>query len=322
MSDTAAPTYFLRKSSVVVGTAAGDGVDLSSLHHRFITSIRTTDSPNTLKLRIWNLAQNTINTLTQQNSGTYEFSRVVLKAGYQQGPYGTIFDGEVMYMRKGRENGTDTFLDIDVGEGNKGYNFGVVNTTIAPGTSLSDAAKQVNNALAPHGVTAGQLPAALGMLVLPRGYAMFGMARDYANRIASNAGMTWSINQSESAYLAQANALPQVVELNAGTGMIGVPEQTIYGVNVRSLINPNFKPGITLHLNNADIKLAEQNLSFSGSAQNAFIDPDLLNKQGLYKILAMTFEGDSRGGPWYCNITCNDINQPVSYGAVQSKWVP
>jgi hypothetical protein len=312
--------YYLRKASVLIGSRnTGDAVDVSALHFRFTTSLKTTETPNILKLHIWNLSQDTLNLLTKQNGGTFEYSSVTLSAGYQAGPYGLLFQGNVLYMRAGRESPVDTYLDIDVADGDQAYNFAVVNATIPPGATQKSAAQALDSALQAQLLSPGQVPDELADIAFPRGLSLFGMCRDHAAEIAANNGMQWSIQDGQSTYLAEIQALSTVVELNAQTGMIGIPEQTIYGINVRSLLNPNLKPGITLKLNNADIKLQAQNTSFAGATANAYIAP--INSDGLYKILAVTFEGDSRGNPWYANIICNDINQPTSFGAVQSKWV-
>ncbi|MGC8165472.1 hypothetical protein ACP3WT_28400, partial [Salmonella enterica] len=61
-----------------------------------------------------------------------EFTRIVLQAGYA-GNYGIIFDGSVKQVRRGRENQTDTYLDITAADGDSAYNFAVVNTSLAAG---------------------------------------------------------------------------------------------------------------------------------------------------------------------------------------------
>jgi hypothetical protein len=242
-----------------------------------------------------------------------------MSAGYEDGPYSQIFSGNVLYMRKGRESPVDTYLDIDAGDGDQAYNFGVVNANVAPGGSQQDAVTQLNQAMAAQGLGPPPTPPALDAITYPRGLSMWGMARDHCRRIAANNGMQWSIQNGQQAYLKESATTGQVVKLNSATGMIGIPEQTIQGINVRSLLNPNLVAGVTLQLNNADIKRAEPDLSINGVSQNAFIAP--INTDGLYKILAVTYEGDSRGNPWYCNIICNDINQPASFGSVQGKWL-
>jgi hypothetical protein len=251
-------TYYLRKVSLVIGNNAGQGLDLSQMQFRFSTLIGTTETPNVLKLHIWNLSDTTAAKLVAQNGGTFEYNKVTLQAGYTNGPYGLIFSGSVLYMRLGREGPTDSYLDIHVADGDKGYNFAVVNTNLAPGASQQDAATAIDKALGVQGITPSSAPPSLSPLNYPRGLSLYGMARDHAAELAAQNGFTWSIQNGQSTYLAQAAALQTVVQLNAKTGMIGIPEQTIYGINVKSLLNPNFKPGVVLKLNNADINLQAQ----------------------------------------------------------------
>jgi hypothetical protein len=319
MSGTNGQPYYLRRVSLIIGDSDGKALDLSAAHFRFVTNIATVETPNILKLHIWNLAEATVQKLTAQKNGTYEYTQVVLQAGYRDGPYGVIFKGTVVYMRHGRENPVDTYLDIDVSDGDMAYNYGQVNTSLPPNCTLSDAAEAAAQSLIARGATAANAPPDLPATAFPRGLALYGMSRDLMHEIATPAGIQWSLLQGQIAWIPQADPLPTVYELNSGTGMIGIPEQTIYGINVRTLINPNIKLGITLHINQADIRQQELNQSITGVTGNAYIAP--INKDGLYKILALSYSGDTRGTEWYCNVVCNDINQPVSFGAVQAGWL-
>lgn len=72
---------YLRKASLVIGNDS-DALDFSDL--RFSFDIRRGDlqTPNSARVRIFNIADDT----AQRIAG--EFSRLVLQAGYQDGPFG------------------------------------------------------------------------------------------------------------------------------------------------------------------------------------------------------------------------------------------
>ncbi|MGQ3505100.1 hypothetical protein ACT9SR_13340, partial [Enterococcus faecalis] len=74
---------------------------------RIVFDVRRGDlqTPNSLRARVYNVSETTRQRIEQ------EFTRIVLQAGYA-GNYGIIFDGSVKQVRRGRENQTDTYLDI------------------------------------------------------------------------------------------------------------------------------------------------------------------------------------------------------------------
>jgi hypothetical protein len=131
-----------RKVTLLVG--GGDSaIDLSELRIKFMVRQMDMESPNTLDARIYNLSEATIKKITE-GAGGVEFTRVILQAGYQGASYGAIFDGTIKQFRKGRENATDTYLDILAASNDIEYNFGVCCTTLAAGSSSADRIKAIS----------------------------------------------------------------------------------------------------------------------------------------------------------------------------------
>jgi hypothetical protein len=93
---------------------SGAGLDLSQMHITFSTEQSNYESPNTMRCRVYNLKDETSKQVFS------EFTRVTLAAGYQSGPYGTIFDGTIKQVMRGKASATDTFLDIFAAEGDIG----------------------------------------------------------------------------------------------------------------------------------------------------------------------------------------------------------
>lgn len=82
---------WIRKASLIVGTE--DALDLSDLRFIFRIKRGDTQTPNTLHVRVYNVAEQTaLRTMK-------EFTRVVLQAGYE-GNYGIVFDGTIIQVRQ------------------------------------------------------------------------------------------------------------------------------------------------------------------------------------------------------------------------------
>lgn len=300
MTDT---TLWKRKFSLLV--VKGDkALDLSELHCKFTAEQCDLESPNNCRVRVYNLAPNTIEQVK-------EYGKLVLQAGYES-QFGVIFSGTIRQFGTGRENAKDTYLDIFASDGDVGYNFGVVNTTLGPRAKPVDQARAAIGAMAVHGVTEGYLLDSTGG-VLPRGKVLFGMARDYMRQYANTQKSTWSIQDGKVNVIPLDGYKPgQVVELNAGTGLIGVPEQTSNGVNLTCLMNPRLDVGSAIRLNNKDInQIIQANKALAPIPYNQWTGMQLLAKvttDGLYRLFVVEHEGDTRGNSWHSHLTCLAID--------------
>lgn len=296
---------YLRKCSVIVG-GDGDGLELGELRIVFATHKADYETPNHADIRVYNLAEETA--LRVQR----EFTKVVLQAGYE-GNFGLVFGGTVRQVRRGRENGVDTYLDILAADGDRAYNYAVVNTTLAAGATVQDQVKAAQDAMSDLGVTPGYTPD-LGGPALPRGKAMYGMARKYMRDAAQTTDTTWSVQDGNCQMVPVQGYLPgNAVELTAETGLIGRPEQTNEGIKVRALLNPRFRVGGRIHLDNASINRFRTELRVGAFNQAPRLDDD-----GFYRILAVEFRGDTRGRDWYADLICVGIDDSAP---VNSKLI-
>ncbi len=286
---------WLRACSLVVAGASGQGLELGELRVVFSTKKGDVETPNSAEIRVYNLAENTANRIRG------EFSRVVLQAGYQ-GNVGVIFDGTVRQVRRGRENGTDTWLEIIAADGDRGYNFATLNTTLAAGSTPADRVDACGQAFAGHGIGTGYVPD-LGGVRLPRGKVMYGMARKFMREESVTADTSWSIQDGKIQVLPRAGFLPgEAVVLTHETGLVGTPEQTNDGIKVRCLINPRLRVGGRIKLDNKSVQAAKTDLK--AGAQR----PPRMDKDGFYRILKVEFNGDTRGNDWYADMICIGID--------------
>lgn len=282
---------WLRACSLVVADSGGKGLELGELRVTFATKKGDTETPNSAEIRVYNLSEATAGRMQR------EFTRVVLSAGYQSNR-GLIFDGTIRQYRKGRENGTDAWLEIIAADGDKAYNWAVVNTTLAAGSKPADRVKVCQDSFAGKGAQAGHMPD-LGGGALPRGKVMYGMARKYMRDEAAGTNCSWSFQDGKMQMVKNAGYLPgEAVILTHETGMVGTPEQTNEGVKVRCLLNPKLKVNGRIRLDNKSVQQAKTDLK--AGAQR----PPKMDADGFYRILKVEFSGDTRGNDWYADMIC------------------
>ncbi|MCL1939531.1 MAG: hypothetical protein FWG04_02585 [Desulfovibrionaceae bacterium] len=282
---------WLRACSLAVVDKSGKGLSLSELRIVFKISKGETETPNSAEIRVYNLSEATMSRMRR------EFTRVILQAGYQSN-YGIIFDGNIRQTLQGRENGTDTYLDIIAADGDKAYNFAIANATLAAGSTPADRVNACQQAFAAKGAGEGHVPD-LGGARLPRGKVMYGMARKYMRSEAESSDCSWSFQDGKMQMVKNDGYLPgEAVVLTHETGLVGTPEQTSDGITVRCLLNPKLRIGGRIKLDNKSIKQAKTDLKASSK------QPPKMDNDGFYRILKGELTGDTRGTDWYANMVC------------------
>lgn len=316
---TGSQTQWLRKWQLVVGdpgatpsAAVGDvfsgakGIDLSQFRISFHTVQSDVQTPNHAFIRIYNLSDSTAKSIDK------EFTKVTLQAGYKSGAYGVVFTGDIKQVRRGRISATDTYLDILAGDGDRSYNFAVMNETLAAGADDKTKLQSIERSMdLPQGYVADLTPGALS-----RGKVQFGMARDYARDLAKRQDASWSIQNGKLTMIPLTSYKPgPPVVLNSTTGMIGLPEQTEGGITVRALLNPNIQIGALVQINNASIQRAfigGNYLFAEGRLEALAKDQKLLpsvTADGFYRVYVAEFHGDTRDTPWYVDLTCLAVDR-------------
>jgi hypothetical protein len=317
---------YLRNISLIVYNNALKGIDLSALRIKFSVKRSDTQTPNFAEIRVYNVAQDTAmqifsafspGTIDAQTGLVTNKGRVILQAGYG-GNQGIIFNGNIKQIILGRESATDTFIDIMAGDGDRAYNFAIVNTTIRT-PKMIDQLNAAAAPMAPFGTTIGDT-GTLPTTQLPRGKVMYGQSKNYMRNIAKSTGQAWSIQNEKLTFIPLKSYLPgTALEINAKTGMIGTPQQTNEGVNLKCLLNPMINVGTAVKLDNKSIARYKINLSVPLSPANI---PAPINADGIYYVLVCEHSGDTRGIEWYSSlvtlnidVTTNPANQvQINYG--------
>ncbi len=296
---------FLRACSLIVGNASGQGLDLSTLRIDFTVTHATVQTPKVLSARISNVSRATAGTVQQ------EFTRVILSAGYQ-GALGKLFDGQIRQTRFGRENPTDTYLDIIAADGDQAYSQGFISQTLAAGWTAGDVAREIASSASGLGLTMGTPPPDTGQAGI-RPKVMFGPIRDHARVLATSTGTSWGISDGALNFAeldVAAHPSQQAAVLSPSTGLIGIPRQTIDGLEATCLLNPQITAGSYVKIDTALIAQAQVetgyggvnggNLVGSGSQQSVAG----LSPSGVYRVVFVDHYGDTRGDSWYSTLSC------------------
>lgn len=309
MADLDTADQYLRQCTLIVSGTDLNGLDLSALRIKFTVKRSDTMTPNVADIRVYNLEEETARRIKK------EFTRVTLQAGYA-GNYGVIFQGNIKQVILGRESATDTFIDIVAGDGDRAYNFSIINTTLAAGSTISDQINAAINTMVEKGVGPGHL-GDMPPQKLARGKVMWGNSRNYLREAAITSDKSWSIQDEKVTFVSKKAYLPgERVILTSKTGMIGTPQQTNEGVNVKCLLNPLVKIGGRIQIDNKSIQQYKINLSIPNSPANI---PAPLSADGVYYVLVAEHQGDTRGIEWYTTMVC--LNVDVTTNPVNSVQV-
>lgn len=338
-------SQYLRQCRLRLGPAAGgEGIDLSEMRIKFRMTARVQMAePNVLEAYIYNLSQSTVQKLmampivptgtapsvqTSQSQTASSASgiqqgdqlipspdnvgpaQVILEAGYPSN-FGTIFKGQLFQVRRGRESPMDDFVIINAADGDWGHRWGYVNTTVGAGWTPEDIAKQAALAMVPYGISGDvTMPSEVTPQAAPRGKPMFSMGRDVLHDLSRAQRMHWWIEQGSINFLSyDAFKEGEVVVIKSNTGMVGLPQQTNFGVTVQCLLNPAVHCGAVIQIDNASVQRAAFQASAATGANQNILLANNLDADGRYKVLTADHIGDTRGNEWYTVIEAVSINE-------------
>jgi hypothetical protein len=301
------------------------GIDLSDLRCVFHIDKSVSRNPNLLYVRIYNMAPKTM-------AKVIAMKRVQVSAGYKYAEYGVIFEGTVTQYVRGKENPTDTFLDIYAGDGDKALTAATTHTVFQKGSTQLDVLNKTraDQKAADDAVKEAELSPALTKNLLAARYrahvANESTAQAQRALEVAYAFNTFSDNNTLHAVGKDDYRPGEAVVLTPKTGLVKIPEVTPQGIQIECLLNPKLKlaglvkvetnllsgvpylPGsqVEVDSNGRIIPGHEAGGSIAQVARgpgqtkiSAFTSPE-----GTYKIILMKLVGDTRGMPWYCQLIC------------------
>jgi hypothetical protein len=341
---------WLRKIQLTVygGGGSGDGIELTgsqdpntkqylpSLRVNFQVRKNTLQSPNLFNARIYNLSKETMAKVIEQK-------KVSLSAGYRHGRYGVIYRGTVVQFVKGKENATDTYLEIQAGDGDT-LVFDALNTSYDKGTTNEATVKDALSKLG-GGIKTGTIDMGdWGKQQLVRQRAYSGMIINFMRDHMNAGNLQFFVDDEQAHVIARNKYRPgATIELSPTTGLVGIPEVTPQGIQARCLLNPNLVLGGLIKISTdllsgvpytpgSSIKKESGQAGGGGSfpapdipfesrfpvaTWGAQLNSAFTSPTGTYKILLLEHTGDTRGNPWYSEMICVALDQ-----AGQAIWSP
>jgi hypothetical protein len=307
---------WLRQVSLVVGDDTGNGLDLSQLQCKFEIVGATLTTLKHASIRIYNLAADTAKKIQD------EYTTIALKVGYDGGELSLIFTGLITYVRRGKENATDSFVDIVAADSDDVYQFATVNTPLSrDNNSLQAQLDAVMNILSLYGVTLSADSVSLPSTNLPRGKALYGSVGEVLTAICKAANCFWFLENRKLVILHEDGIRPGgAIVLSPQTGLISQPVQTVDGLNLRCLLNPLIAPGRLVQVNLQDItqQSYRQNV-LQPERSNVPYQPGL-SSQNLYKVYQYRHTGDTRGNEWYSEAVCEAIDPSNGLQVASQTW--
>lgn len=247
--------------------------------------------PNLGNIKIYNLSENSRNQIEEENL------KIQLFAGYVDGEAPLLFDGDIINVVH-QKSGVDWITEIFAADGVNILSTATINKTLKAGVDT----EQIYNELISQmegiskGVTEGLKNCLSGKRSLLRDLQLTGNVKDWLDKIAKDCGFEYSVNDGVIETVPTGLPVSDVptITINQGTGMIGSPERTEIGINVKHFLLPELKLGRTIRIESISEKINVGNLFFRKIPT--------VRDEGIYRIDKLIHSGDTRDNLWESQI--------------------
>lgn len=232
---------------------------------------KSTDStPNPATIKVWNMTRAHIE---QALNG--DFKNIALSVGYNE--LCLIFKGDISKTKVERD-GVDSILNFECADGFKAYTDSRIMLTLPRGADDKAILKHLGATLKNVTEGATEVP---NKRKLPRGKVLNGDSRKLLDNVAKNNNADWSIQDGKLVFIPKGAVLnDKAFLLSQETGMVGLPEKTDKGLDVKCLLNPRLKIG-------GQIEVKSMFKAFNG----------------LYKIVKIQHSGTGGDGDWLSRLS-------------------
>ena len=276
-------------------------LDVSVLRCVFKTNAtRQTPQVSMCALEVYNMNVATEGDIIQEGR------QIRIEAGYQEGQYGLIFEGDIVQVIRNRENGVDYKLEILALKGAKIYNgANFVRTSIAAGSKPREVIKTIA-ANADQKIEVDEISKNLSEQQLPRGKVIFGDPNKYLRDITiGNDAYYWE-EDGQLVVRKTIDEIPEghVVEYTPNTGLVGTPQYTDNGINITVLMDCRIKIDGLVKIDNEIIRRQLINVSFDneGKMQKQASQRTMFDEDGEYQVMQVSHRGDTHGDTWVTEV--------------------
>lgn len=306
---------WIRYFKLIIGedAAGSEALDFSDFRVQFHISQSVLGKPCTATVRIFNVAQDTVNKLKKLGQP------LLIEAGYQAN-HGCIFRGRVVWKATGRENGTDTFLDVVATFGGVSHCYATTNVSVPAGADDAEVMNIARQDYGKHDVKSFKLPE-LRQGGMPRGRAYFDSTRNVIEEIVKNNDLQWGYDDGGIVAIPSHGRLEgEAIVLTRKTGLEGMPTMTVDGLQVQARLNPALNIGTCIMLDSTTIQTDVYDTTFGADLYgNNAVDGSMQGRNGLYKVLAREHIGDTHGQDWTTTLICEGVGASIVPGSLSAN---
>lgn len=253
--------------------------------------------PNFSEITVYNLNPEI------ENIAIRSGARILIEAGYVNGDYGVIYDGNIFQPMWEREDTVTTKVTLNCIDAMDVIYENHVSAVSGPLAHQKNiVADMASSARKPFKIM--NISDGMGDNQLVRGKVLFGSPAHYMRKYAQQNGTVMSaidrnvyINRPQDPIPAVLTNKALVLSPGSG-GLVGTPQQTQDGITFTCLLNPMirvFKPEPMLV--KIDNKLIRQMAIQYNTAGFSRLDED-----GIYRVLGVVHSGNTRGNEWYTTV--------------------
>ncbi len=277
---------FNRKIKIIIA-----GFESEDIRINFNIEKSLVGYPNLGNIKIYNLSENSRNMIEEKGL------QVQLYAGHEDTGVPLLFSGDIINAVH-LKTGPDWISEIFSADGINALSTSTINKTLPAGTDTEQIYNELTGQMAgiSKGITEGLKNCLSGKRSLLRELQLSGNIKDWLDKISKDCGFDYSVNDGVIETTPTNQPLSDVppVIINQASGMIGSPERTEIGINVKNILLPALKLGRTIKVESISEKINVGNLFFRK------VPP--IRNEGVYRIDKLIHVGDNYDNPWETSI--------------------
>jgi hypothetical protein len=255
-----------------------------------VTSAQTV--PTYGDITVYNLNEKTVSRITKEGA------RVVVMAGYRNGNYGIIWNGNLFSFMEYRENVTDKVLLLHCMGGKDVIAPSFISGTLTEvtGKTMQDRVTYLTKQMKIELKETETLTKEKAKLTKPQLY--FGNPERYLHDEAKTYGCQRTADKEGKYCISNIITDTGSVEIviSPSSGLIGIPTQVMKGISFRTLLDSRLIydiPPMNVRIDNSEIKAMPQMYG---------VIPEWMDEYGRYRVISVTHSGDTRGQEWYSDV--------------------
>ena len=267
---------FGRDYELIIKTNTGEAIIIRNPIRIQFDAVKSVDSGlNSCRVRIYNLSKDKRKKLVKDDTDTNTKLEFLLKAGYNK--IETLFKGFILESFS-EKSGADIVTTIVSMDGLVDAQGSYTSTTVKKGDAINVILKDMPN------TTRARIS---DRPVVNRAKVLVGNSLKLVENNLKD-DETYYIDEGKLYIIKQNEVVSDIIPLvNASTGLLNTPTKKKYEVTFNTLLNPTIRIGCQVKLES----IYAENLN------------------GTYKVLTITYRGDSSGTDWSQEVICVRLNE-------------